>query len=257
MNINIDGLNINYEVEGEGSPVLILHGWGANLQVMKSVAASFEGKMKVFSLDLPGFGGSDEPKEDNWDIYTYADFVKKFAEKVSIYNPVIVAHSFGGRIALILAGKKLMKINKMVLTGCAGIKPRRGADYYIKVYSYKLAKKFAKMVSKISPGYEEKMKKKFGSADYAQASNKMRAIMVRTVNEDLKYLLKEIDVPCLLIWGEKDDATPLSDGKLMEKLIPDSGLVVMPGSSHYAFLENPGWFGGILQSFCKKELEEK
>lgn len=255
MNIEVKGVNVNYEVSGEGKDVLVLHGWGTDLTVMKSVAEAFEGKMRVFSLDLPGFGKSAEPTEEDWDVYTYAGFVKEFSTAVGIKNPVVVAHSFGGRIALILAGKKLMDINKMVLTGCAGIKPKRGADYYIKVYSYKLGKKAVGLLGKVSSGLEEKMKKKLGSADYAGASNKMRAVMVRTVNEDLTYLLKEIDVPCLLVWGENDDATPLSDGKLMEKLIPDAGLVVMPDSGHYAFLENRGWFGNILRNFCGNDMK--
>jgi len=257
LNIKIKGINIYYEVSGEGKDLIILHGWGTSSQVMQTAAQSFEGKMRVYNIDLPGFGKSQEPAEDDWNIYTYADFVKDFCEALGIVKPVVLAHSFGGRIALILAGKKLIDINKMILTGCAGIKPKRGPGYYIKVYSYKLGKKFGKLFGKLSPGYEEKLKKKHGSADYAAASDKMRAVMVRTVNEDLKYLLPEINVPCLLVWGEKDDATPLSDGQLMEKLIPDSGLVTMPDSSHYAFLENAAWFGNIVRSFCKKEMEEK
>ena len=257
MHINVKGINAYYEMSGEGRDVLILHGWGADSKVMRRAAESFEGKMRVITLDLPGFGKTQEPLEDDWDIYTYADFVIKFCKKMTITSPVIVAHSFGGRIALILAGKKLIDINKMVLTGCAGIKPKRGADYYIKVYTYKLSKKLTRFVSKLFPSFEEKMKKKLGSSDYASASDKMRAIMVRTVNEDLTYLLEDIDVPCLLVWGENDDATPLSDGKLMEQKIRDSGLVVMPGKGHYAFLENAAWFSTILRNFCSKEMEEQ
>ncbi len=257
MQINIDGMNIHYEITGKGSDVLILHGWGTSGALMKPVADVFDNKMRVISLDLPGFGESDEPKTDDYDIYSYSEFVKKFCESVGVENPVIVAHSFGGRIALILAGKNMIKINKMVLTGCAGIKPRRNLVYYVKVYSYKISKKVLNIFDKINPSMLEKFKKKKGSADYAAASDKMRKVLVRTVNEDLKYLLKNISVPTLLVWGEKDDATPLSDGKLMEKLIPDSGLVVMPGSTHYAFLENIGWFANILRSFCSKEMEEQ
>lgn len=255
--MEIKGIKVHCEVSGEGLPVLILHGWGASSEVMRAAANSFEGKMKVYNLDLPGFGKSEEPREDNWDIYAYADFVKEFCRKNVIENPVVLAHSFGGRIALILAGKKLININKMILTGCAGIKPKRGADYYFKVYSYKLAKKAARVLGAFSKDNEEKIKKKYGSADYAGASEKMRGVMVRTVNEDLKYLLPEIAVPCLLVWGENDDATPLADGKLMEKLIPDAGLAVMPGSGHFAFLENSAWFADIVRSFCAKEMEEK
>ncbi|MBQ3054431.1 MAG: alpha/beta hydrolase [Clostridia bacterium] len=220
---------------------------------MKSAQDAFLGKMKVYNIDLPGFGQSDEPVEDNWDIYSYAELIKDFALLLDIDNPVILAHSFGGRIALILAGKKMLDINKMILTGCAGIVPKRGIDYYFKVYTYKLSKKIMKLLGNKNI---EKMKRKLGSEDYAGASEKMRRVMVRAINEDLKYLMPDISVPCLLIWGDKDDATPLSDGQTMEKLIPDAGLVVMEGSGHFAFLEQSGWFGNIIRSFCEKEMEE-
>lgn len=256
MKINIKGMNISYEVSGQGKPVIILHGWGASLKVMKSVADAFEGKMMVYNIDLPGFGESDEPKEDGYDVYSYAEVIKEFTQKLEIKNPVIVAHSFGGRIALVLAGKKLIDVSKLILTGSAGIVPKRGADYYIKVYSYKLMKKIIKLFGRFSENLAEKLKKKGGSEDYATASEKMRGVLVRAVNEDLKYLMPEITAPCLLIWGEKDDAAPLADGKTMEKLIPDAGLVVMPGAGHFAFLEKAAWFGEILRNFCSKEMEE-
>ncbi|MBE7059487.1 MAG: alpha/beta hydrolase [Ruminococcaceae bacterium] len=256
MDININGMNVHYEVSGSGKDAIILHGWGTNLEVMRPAAKCFDEKMKVYNIDLPGFGGSDEPCADDWDIYSYADFIAEFVKKLGIERPVILAHSFGGRIALILAGKKLIRVNKLILTGCAGIKPKRGIDYYAKVYTYKLSKKAAGFLKLFSKDFEEKMKKKYGSADYASASDKMRAVMVRAVNEDLTYLLPEIDVPTLLVWGENDDATPLSDGKTMERLIPDAGLIVMPESGHYAFLQNIGWFSNIVRNFCGKDMEE-
>ena len=256
MDININGMNVHYEVSGSGKPVIILHGWGASLEVMRSAAECFGGKMKVYNIDLPGFGGSDEPSADDWDIYSYAAFTAEFVKELGIEKPVILAHSFGGRIALILAGKKLISVNKLILTGCAGIKPKRGIDYYAKVYTYKLSKKVSKIIGRFGGDYEEKMKKKYGSEDYASASNKMRAVMVRAINEDLKYLMPGIDAPTILVWGENDDATPLSDGKTMEKLIPDSGLIVMPDSGHFAFLENIGWFSNIVRNFCAKDMEE-
>ncbi len=252
MNITLKGMNVHYEVSGEGKDVIILHGWGANTGVMKPIADGIGGKLKVYNIDLPGFGGSDEPATDDWDIYSYADFVAEFVKETGIVKPIVIAHSYGGRIALILAGKKLIDINKMVLTGCAGIVPKRGPDYYFKVYSYKLSKKIFGLFGGRNV---EKMKKKLGSSDYASASEKMRRVMVRAVNEDLKYLMPEISVPTLLIWGEKDDATPLSDGQTMEKLIPDSGLVVMPGATHFAFLEQSAWFNSIVNNFLQKDME--
>ncbi|MDE7369928.1 MAG: alpha/beta hydrolase, partial [Muribaculaceae bacterium] len=88
-------------------------------------------------------------------------------------------------------------------------------------------------------------------SDYRNSSPKMRAIMSKVVNEDLCHLMPEISAPTLLIWGENDTATPLSDAKKMERLIPDAGLVSFPGCGHYSFLDNPGQFAAVLNSFLK------
>ena len=73
----------------------------------------------------------------------------------------------------------------------------------------------------------------------------------RLVNEDLKDLLPNIRQSTLLIWGTADTATPLSDAKLMEQLLPDAGLAEIPGVGHYSFLENPALFNAIISSFLK------
>ena len=101
----------------------------------------------------------------------------------------------------------------------------------------------------------EKSLKKKGSADYQAASPKMRAIMSKCVNEDLRNRLPGIKEPTLLIWGEKDTATPLSDAELMEKAIPDAGLVSFPDCGHYSFLDNPLGFKAVTREFFKEELK--
>ena len=93
------------------------------------------------------------------------------------------------------------------------------------------------------------MRGKVGSADYKNASPVMRQTMVRALNEDLTPLLSGIRVPTLLIWGENDTATPLSDGQRMEKSIPDAGLVVLKGAGHFAFAERWGQCRRVLDAF--------
>ena len=201
---------------------------------------------------MPGFGASDIPPAD-WDVYSYADFVVKFIEKTGITNPVLVGHSFGGRLSIIIAAKKAADVRKLILTDSAGVKPSHGADYYIKVYFYKLMKKVAGFIGLISKKTEDKIKNMFGSADYRNANPVMRQIMVRVVNEDLQYLMPDISVPTLLMWGEKDDATPVSDAKIMEKLIPDAGLVVLSGAGHFSYLDRPGDFAVITNKFLEND----
>lgn len=253
MFTQIDNLNINYISKGEGQlHILLLHGWGANITLFEQIMNHLSPFFKVTALDLPGFGESDEPKEP-WNVDNYVDFVIKFCEKTEIKSCYIIAHSFGGRITIKMMSRKTLpfSVKKIVLTGSAGIKPKQSAKSKIRTKFYKIGKKVlsSKICLKVMPNALENFRRRNGSADYNAASPIMRQCLVKVVNEDLTELIHNINVPTLLIWGEKDDAVPLSDGQLMEKLIPDAGLVVFEGCGHYAFLEQGGRFCRILDSF--------
>ena len=99
--------------------------------------------------------------------------------------------------------------------------------------------------------------KRIGSKDYQNVSGVMRKTFVRIVNEDLKNLLPKIKPPTLLIWGENDQATPVSNGKLMERLIPDSGLVILRNAGHFSYLENLDEFLLITENFLKDDIKRK
>ena len=102
MKINIEGLDLNYICEGQGKDVLILHGWGANIQTMLAIHNHIKDRFKVYTLDLPGFGESDEPKEV-WSSFDYASFVKKFMDKMKIKEVILIGHSHGGRVSIVLS----------------------------------------------------------------------------------------------------------------------------------------------------------
>lgn len=179
--------------------------------------------------------------------------VEKFVEKLGIVHPTIFGHSFGGRVAIIYAGRK-NDLNKLVLIDSAGVKPKRGLDYYTRVYTYKLGKKVLGL-----PGlraYKEKMMENAGSSDYKNSTPMMRQIMSKVVNEDLQHLMPSIEAETLLVWGELDDATPLSDAKIMERKIPGAGLVVFNGAGHYSYLDCLGQFLRVMDVFLEKERGE-
>ena len=256
--IDIDGLKIAFKETGnpEGAPVIILHGWGCNSTTVRSIARDLEDNMRVFSIDLPGHGKSDEPKTI-WGTQDYADFVAKFIRLQKLENPSLIGHSFGGRTSIAYAAGN-PDINKIVLVDSAGIVPKRTLKYYYKVYSYKLLKKIISLSlgKEKAPAAIEKLLKKRGSADYQSASPVMRAIMSKCVNEDLRDIMPRINVPTLLVWGENDTATPISDAKIMEKKIPDAGLVSFKNCGHYSFLDNPLGFRSVIREFFKKELKK-
>ena len=141
--------------------------------------------------------------------------------------------------------------DRVILVDAAGVKPHRTLKYYAKVYSFKTAKFLAPLLMgrRRADALIERMRGRSGSSDYASATPKMRAIMSRVVNEDLCHLMPKIKAPTLLIWGENDTATPLSDAKKMERLIPDAGLVSYPGAGHYSFLERQAQTTAVIASF--------
>lgn len=257
--ITLKGIRIHYNDSGnpEGSPVILLHGWGCNFNTVKSIASCLEDGMRVLSLDLPGHGKSEEPG-DVWGSYDFASLILNFIHELNLEKPSLIGHSFGGRTSIALSGKNPDLFNKIVLVDSAGITPKRSLAYYYKIYSYKFIKKFALLLLGNEKGksfVENKLLKK-GSSDYQAASPKMRAIMSKSINEDLKNVMPEIKSPTLLIWGENDTATPLQDAKIMEKLIPDAGLVSFPNCGHYSFLDNPLGFRSVIREFFKQELSK-
>jgi len=256
MIIQINDLNLNYEATGSGRPVILLHGWGGGISSFAPVQEHLRPNFTVYSLDLPGFGQSDPPPV-SWDTQDYADCVAGFMEKLSIERPILIGHSFGGRLSIRLGAKGLA--SKIVLVDSAGLKPRRPLSYYIKVYSYKIAKKVLALpgLRRWQSGVLDWFRGKSGSEDYRQTSGVMRETFVRVVNEDLKELLPQINAPTLLVWGSLDTATPLRDGKMMEKLIPDAGLAVLEGAGHFSYLERLPRFLRIIDSFLAPERGAK
>lgn len=246
----IHGVDVRYDVEGTGPrAVIVMHGWGCKASTVKVLTdACADSSTTVYILDLPGFGGSQEPA-DVWGIDEYTRFLEDFVRQNGISRPVLVGHSFGGRMAIVYASRN--DTDKVILVDAAGVKPRRSLRYYLKVYTFKAAKRLAPVFlgRKKADKLIERMRGHGGSSDYAQASPRMRAILSRVVNEDLRHIMPAIKAPTLLIWGENDTATPLSDAKTMEKLIPDAGLVCYPGAGHYSFLERPAQTAAVIASF--------
>lgn len=252
MHIKIDGLNLNYIVEGEGKPIIVLHGWGCNINTVIPIVNILKDKFKVYALDLPGFGDSEEPPE-LIDSFQYAEIVKKFMEKNNINKATFIGHSFGGKLSIIMGSKYPNLVEKIVLVNSAGLIPKRGPKYYIKVYSFKTLRFIYKNLF-FWLNNEKKMEKfykKFGSTDYKNTSGVMRKVFVKVVNENLKPILKDIKAPTLLIWGDKDNDTPLYMAKTMEKEIKDCGLVVLEGTGHYSYLDDYHRFSVILKAFLK------
>ena len=259
MNTTINGLNINYIDEGSGPLLLMLHGWGSNIDLFAGVVAYARRSYHVVAMDMPGFGKSDEPAEP-MNVDAYVNFVISFIKELYPDEKEIIflGHSMGGRIIIKMAAgihdgriKTDFTIPKIVLTDSAGIVPKKTKAQNKRTRRYKLYKNLLTKsgIIKIYPKALDMLQKKFGSADYAAASPVMRKSLVMNVNEDLQEYMPSVTMPALLIWGDKDTATPIADGKRMEELMPEAGLAVINGAGHYTFLDNPYLYNRILGSF--------
>jgi len=255
MNTNIDGININYRDEGSGEVVLLLHGWGSNIALFDGIFNLLTPKYRVVALDMPGFGQSDEPKEV-WGVDEYLDFVIKFIESLELKDFTVLGHSFGGRVSILLAATYPALAGKIVFTDAAGIKPRRSLKYYCKVYTYKLCKKLVKrpgmvkFLSKLGIDVQKRVQNA-GSSDYKQLSGVMRQTFVKVVNQDLTPYLKNIRSSSLLVYGAQDTDTPVRFGKIMEKKIPDAGLVVLDNAGHFSYLDQFPRYISIVKVFLE------
>ena len=254
MQIKIQGCDINYEVLGDGNPVILLHGWLATLETMRPIANNLCKNFKVYLVDVIGFGKSQLP-EHPLKTDDFGDFLKEFTEKLNIKNPILIGHSNGGRIIINAVGRGLVKAKKVILIDSAGIKPKRSLGYYIKIAFYKTGKFILNLLpnTKRIKAFKEKLRSNVGSSDYKASANVLKETMKLIVNEDLSYLLPKISVPTLIFWGSLDTATPISDAKKMEKLIPDSGLIEYAGSSHFSYLENLNNFNTVVNEFLKND----
>ena len=221
--MNVFDKNVNYVQYGEGDKnVVLLHGWGQNIQMMDFIGKNLE-NVKVTIFDLPGFGESEELNY-SLNVEEYADWLNLVLSSLLIDNPILVGHSFGGRVAVKYASK--YPTEKLVLLATPIIRHRHKPT---------LEEKFYKVIKKTPLG--EYFRKRIGSADYNNASPIMRETLVKTVNEDLLETAKKIEIPTLFLAGIEDTAVSLGDTYNVANQMKDAAVIKQYGT-HYAYLEN-------------------
>lgn len=276
--IKIKGGSVNYKIIGEGkTPVVLLHGWGLSSDKYVDLAQKIIEKDNNFTFyipDLPGFGKSEEPKE-NWHMADYTDFLKDFIENVvrrkngfeliknilkqavqkdggiTSYKKekvLILAHSFGGRIAIKYAAKYPEDLEKLFLTGAAGIKHPLSREKKIFFNLTKIGRIFFSLpvMNILRERASNVLYKIIREKDYHEASPRMKKIMQNAINEDLYDYLEKIQTPTVLIWGKNDNSTPLLDGQVMSQKIPNSKLFVIENANHSAPYNNANDFSEIF-----------
>lgn len=235
-----NGAKVQYRyILGRGDETIVfLHGWGRTSQDFSSLATYLK-QYNCLLIDFPPFGES-EFSPQNWNIFSYANMVACLCEHLHIQKANFIAHSFGGRVLILLASLNASLVQKCIFASSAGMKPKRGITYHTKVWTYKISKKFGRQ-------------KMAGSKDYRVLPKEMKGLFQNIVNTHLEDFAGLIKQQTLLVWGNKDDQTPIYMAKRMKRLIKNSKLFVIKGGSHFAFIEEKLQFYFVVSQF----LEEK
>lgn len=254
MYFKSNNISIYYEKHGDGNNnILILPGWGNTRNTFYNIINNLkEQDYTIYIVDYPGFGNS-KILEKELNIYDYAFIINSFLKKLNIKKPIIIAHSFGGRITSILEGFYKLKFKKIILIDVAGIKRRKKLKIFLKEKIYKILKKLTYLLPKIK---QEKFRQKllllFASADYKSIPLSMKKTFQNIIKEDLRKYYKNIETETLIIWGENDPDTPLKDGLLIKKLIKNSEIIVYKNSNHFSYLNYPDLTNKIINSFLNE-----
>lgn len=233
----IKNLKTSYKIFGDGKPLLILHGWRSKSDSWAKTAEIISKQgYKVIIPDLPGFGKTDILKEI-WDLDDYCNFVEEFINFLNLENFFLLGHSFGGSISVKIALKHPKKIKKLFLISSACIRSQTIDKYILS----KIAKAFKWFSFLPFYPFLRKAFYKFavGKSDYIYEKGAMQGTLIKIVKENLLFSLSSIETPTIIIWGDRDKITPLSNAYLIHEEINNSKLAVIPGGNHDLELKMP------------------
>jgi pimeloyl-ACP methyl ester carboxylesterase len=230
--------------------IIVLHGWGLSGKRFNGLVEALSAlKYTVYAPDLPGFGDSEIP-EFVYTLTDYCDFLDRYIQTNHIDHPVLIGHSFGGRVSLKYVQMHPEKISALILTGAPGFTPVPG----MRLKLFIMVAKIGKFISSIWPlsVIQDFVRSRYyyavGARDYYRANGVMRDIFKKIVQEDLMASMMSVRIPCALLWGELDRITPLWIAKKMNKIIQNSTLTVIPQSDHGVSFKQPELFANEVQT---------
>lgn len=248
MKLIVNGIAIEYRDEGSGPTLLFLHGWKDNLHTFEGLTRLLIPQYRIMRLDLPGFGETEMPK-GTWDLDEYVKFVNDFLQKLDVRPYALIGHSFGGRIVIKGASSGILQPQKIILIDAAGLAKSRTAKNRLLTAAAKIGKGATLLPPLIfwRKRLRRKLYEKIGS-DYF-ASGAMKGTFLNIIREDLTDAARKIACPSLIIWGENDTGTPVQDGRLLVRLIPNAILHIIENAGHFVHQEKPEEVSDLIKEF--------
>lgn len=250
MQAVVNNLLVSYNQLGSGKKtILCLHGWADQSETFRKLIGELTNNYSILTIDLPGFGGSQAPPKA-WSIPEYSDFVNKFLVKIKLEPYAVVGHSNGGAIAIYGVASRHIYPKKLILLASSGLRAQDSAKKKV----YKVLAKSAKLVLMPLP---KSLQKKIKKRAYTQigsdlfAAENMRGTFERVVNYDVRLEAKSINTSTLLLYGQRDRITPISQGRVLSELIKNSKFEVVEGASHFLHQEQPAFIAKRIKEFLR------
>lgn len=256
--VQVNDLSIYYERKGIGKPLIILHGLGNNSQSWKKQLEGLKSKFTVIAWDAPGYGRSSDPKEEYKDFSQFADVLDGFIEQLGYQSVNLLGHSMGSAIAINYCSRYPQKVDSLIIAdatrGAAGYsneenerKLRNRLNNIETLKPEEIAKLRVKELLAPNPDAEVK-------AEAERIMSQIRPMGYRSVAYSLFHLdnmnsLSSIKIPTLIICGELDKATPVSESQIFHEHLPNSQLVVIPKTGHLCYQEDPATFNSSITEF--------
>lgn len=237
---------------GKGSrTVLLLHGWGDSRTTFEALSARLGKTYRVVAVDLPGFGGSQQPPEA-WGLDEYAAWVSAFLDKLAIKPYAVVGHSNGGSIAIRGLSTNVLQADRLVLVASAGIRNTASQGLRRKLWGA-VAKAGKAGTLALPRSTRQKLRGKLYAAAGSDmlVAEHMQGTFRRVVNQDVQVDAAGLSQPTLLIYGTLDDATPLAYGQAFAGVISQSKLIKIEDAGHFVHQERPGEVAAVIEEFLK------
>lgn len=229
--------------------ILILHGWNLSGDRYANLASLLKKKgHRVFTPDMPGFGKAENP-EKPYTLKDYGLYVLTYLKKNNVDNPIMIGHSFGGRVAIYLTSNHPELFSKLILTGVPGVPPVAS----FKVKTYVLLAKMGGLIftlpilNKMKDTARKALYRSAQASDYYRAEGVMRGTFKNIIAEDLIGPMKRIKTKTYLVWGEDDTITPVQIAHKMKTIIKGSELSIAPKLGHSFIYKQPKQFVQMIE----------
>lgn len=244
--LTIQGIDLRYRISGKGQVLLLLHGWGSSIDSFDVLFRSLSSFFTLVAFDFPGHGSSALPPTA-WSVADFTDLTLLILDTLHIDRVVPVGHSFGGRVAITLAAQHPERVERLVLVDAAGVPSPMTMRKRLRRGLGKLGK-LLRHFGPVGQPLRTWLVSRVASTDYL-AAGPLLPTFLRVINEDLTPLLGKIACPTLLVWGDGDQDTPVTSGKVMERLINNAKLTILKNAGHYSYIDQFGRFRLALLRF--------